>query len=80
MSGFRGKRARRDVSMFQRLNESGKKAFMDYRQLGQSGLRISTLTLGTMMFGGQTDDATAQRIIGAAQEQGVNSIDTADVM
>ncbi|TDG06412.1 aldo/keto reductase [Paraburkholderia guartelaensis] len=52
---------------------------MDYRQLGHSGLKISTLTLGTMMFGGQTDDATAERIIGAAQEQGVNSIDTADV-
>jgi aryl-alcohol dehydrogenase-like predicted oxidoreductase len=52
---------------------------MDYRQLGHSGLKISTLTLGTMMFGGQTDEATAGRIIDAAQEQGVNSIDTADV-
>ncbi|WP_114809558.1 aldo/keto reductase [Paraburkholderia kururiensis] len=52
---------------------------MEYRQLGHSGLKISTLTLGTMMFGGQTDEATAERIIGAAQERGVNSIDTADV-
>lgn len=52
---------------------------MEYRQLGHSGLKISALTLGTMMFGGQTDEATAERIIGAAQEQGVNSIDTADV-
>ena len=26
---------------------------MEYRQLGRSGLRISTLTLGTMTFGGE---------------------------
>lgn len=52
---------------------------MEYRQLGDSGLKISTPTPGTMMFGGPTDDATAERIIDAAQEQGVNSIDTADV-
>lgn len=51
---------------------------MEYRQLGRSGLKISTLTLGTMMFGGQTDEATAASIIDAAREQGVNSIDTAD--
>ncbi|MGF6962298.1 aldo/keto reductase [Paraburkholderia youngii] len=52
---------------------------MEYRQLGRSGIRISTLTLGTMMFGGPTDEATAARIIEQALEQGVNSIDTADV-
>jgi aryl-alcohol dehydrogenase-like predicted oxidoreductase len=52
---------------------------MEYRQLGQSGLKLSTLTLGTMMFGGATDDATSTRIIDQATEQGVNSIDTADV-
>src|SRR6202041_2451017 len=27
--------------------------FMEYRQLGRSGLRVSTLTLGTMTFGGR---------------------------
>jgi aryl-alcohol dehydrogenase-like predicted oxidoreductase len=52
---------------------------MDFRQLGRSGIRVSTLTLGTMMFGGPTDEATAARIIDKAHEQGVNSIDTADV-
>ena len=35
---------------------------MEYRQLGHSGLKISTLTLGTMMFGGPTDEATSARI------------------
>jgi aryl-alcohol dehydrogenase-like predicted oxidoreductase len=52
---------------------------MEYRQLGRSGIKVSTLTLGTMMFGGPTDEATAARIIDLAQEQGINSIDTADV-
>ena len=52
---------------------------MDYRRLGRSGLRVSPLCLGTMMFGGATDEATAARIIGRAREQGVNFIDTADV-
>ncbi|WP_175837560.1 aldo/keto reductase [Burkholderia anthina] len=52
---------------------------MEYRQLGRNGIRISTLTLGTMMFGGPTSEADARRIIDKAFEQGVNSIDTADV-
>jgi aryl-alcohol dehydrogenase-like predicted oxidoreductase len=52
---------------------------MEYRQLGRSGIKISTLTLGAMMFGSPTDEATAARIIDKACEQGVNSIDTADV-
>ena len=52
---------------------------MSYRYLGKSGLRISPLTLGTMMFGNQTDEAQAQRIIHDAREKGINSIDTADV-
>ncbi|AFK61383.1 oxidoreductase [Advenella kashmirensis WT001] len=52
---------------------------MSYRYLGKSGLSISPLTLGTMMFGGQTDEAQAHRIIQDARERGINSIDTADV-
>ncbi|WP_114240713.1 aldo/keto reductase [Dyella sp. C9] len=52
---------------------------MDYRYLGRSALKVSPLCLGTMMFGGETDEATAQRIIDKAREQGINFIDTADV-
>ena len=52
---------------------------MDYRNLGRSGLKVSPLCLGTMMFGAATDEATAGRIIAAARAQGVNFIDTADV-
>ena len=51
---------------------------MEYRTLGRSGLRVSPLCLGAMMFGGATDEATAARIIARAREQGVNFIDTAD--
>ncbi|MEK6420845.1 MAG: aldo/keto reductase [Burkholderia gladioli] len=51
---------------------------MEYRQLGRSGIRVSTLTLGTMMFGGPTAEQDAARIIDEAFEHGVNSIDTAD--
>jgi aryl-alcohol dehydrogenase (NADP+) len=52
---------------------------MEYRNLGQSGLKVSPLCLGTMMFGGQTDEAESVRVIARAREQGVNFIDTADV-
>ncbi len=52
---------------------------MDTVQLGRSGLRVSPLCLGTMMFGGRTAEAEARRIIALAAEAGVNFIDTADV-
>jgi aryl-alcohol dehydrogenase-like predicted oxidoreductase len=52
---------------------------VDYRYLGRSALKVSPLCLGAMMFGGETDEATAKRIIDKAFDQGVNFIDTADV-
>src|ERR1700733_6070696 len=52
---------------------------MNYRSLGRSGLKVSPLCLGTMMFGGRTDEPTSARIIARAREVGVNFIDTADV-
>ncbi|WP_175796439.1 aldo/keto reductase [Burkholderia anthina] len=52
---------------------------MDYRYLGRSGLQVSPLCLGAMMFGGETDEATSQRIIAKAADQGINFVDTADV-
>jgi aryl-alcohol dehydrogenase (NADP+) len=51
---------------------------MQYHQLGRSGLKVSPICLGTMMFGGPTDEATAGRIMAKAREAGVNFIDTAD--
>ncbi len=52
---------------------------MEYRRLGASGLLVSPLCLGTMMFGDRTDAAAAANIVDAARETGINFIDTADV-
>jgi aryl-alcohol dehydrogenase-like predicted oxidoreductase len=52
---------------------------MQYRRLGRSGLEVSTLCLGTMMFGDRTDAAASNEIVAHAQDAGVNFIDTADV-
>jgi aryl-alcohol dehydrogenase-like predicted oxidoreductase len=52
---------------------------VDYRYLGRSALKVSPLSLGTMMFGGPTPNDEAFRIIDKAREQGINFIDTADV-
>ncbi len=51
---------------------------MEYRKLGRSGLKVSPLCLGTMMFGDQTAEPVATRIIGKAKYKGLNFIDTAD--
>ena len=52
---------------------------MQYRNLGKSNLKVSTLCLGAMMFGDQTDQDEAARIVADAHANGVNFIDTADV-
>jgi aryl-alcohol dehydrogenase (NADP+) len=51
---------------------------MEYSPLGRSGLQVSRLCLGTMMFGGATDAPTSQRLIARALDAGINFIDTAD--
>lgn len=51
---------------------------LQYRNLGRNGIKVSPITLGTMMFGGQTPDDVAQRIADKAFEQGVNFIDSAN--
>ena len=59
---------------------------MEYRQLGRSGLRVSTLALGAATFGGKgalglwgsTDVAGARRLIDRCVGAGVNLVDTAD--
>src|SRR5882757_7439971 len=54
---------------------------MDYRTLGRTGVKVSPLCLGAMMFGawGNTDHDDAVRIIHRALDAGINFIDTADV-
>lgn len=52
---------------------------MHYRRLGKSNLRVSTLCLGTMMFGDQTALDEARNIVASAAAHDINFIDTADV-
>jgi aryl-alcohol dehydrogenase-like predicted oxidoreductase len=52
---------------------------MPYRVLGSSGIKVSEIGLGTMMFGAPTDEREAQSIVDHAADNGVNFIDTADV-
>src|ERR1700722_19158843 len=54
---------------------------MDLRNLGRTGIRVSPLCLGAMMFGsmGNTDHDECLRIIHTALDAGINFIDTADV-
>src|ERR671939_1398602 len=54
---------------------------MEYRALGATGVKVSPLCLGAMMFGawGETDHDECVRIIHAALDAGVNFVDTADV-
>jgi aryl-alcohol dehydrogenase-like predicted oxidoreductase len=54
---------------------------MEYRPLGRTGVHVSKLCLGTMMFGawGNPDHDDSIRIIHRALDAGVNFVDTADV-
>ena len=54
---------------------------MDHRTLGRTGVQVSPLCLGTMMFGqwGNPDHDDSIRIIHAALDAGINFVDTADV-
>ena len=54
---------------------------MQYRSLGRTGVQVSPLCLGAMMFGpwGNNDRADATRIIHRALDAGINFLDTADV-
>lgn len=52
---------------------------MEYRPLGQTGLRVSEICLGTMQFKWTTDEAASYAVLDAFWEAGGNFIDTADV-
>ena len=52
---------------------------MEYVNLGRTGVKVSKLCLGTMMFGRSTNEQDSIPIIEHALEQGINFIDTADI-
>lgn len=52
---------------------------MEYKKLGRTGLKVSTICLGTMQFGWSSDEPTAHTVLSRAVDLGCNFIDTADV-
>jgi aryl-alcohol dehydrogenase-like predicted oxidoreductase len=52
---------------------------MQYQTLRGTGITISRLSLGTMTFGAQTDEATSIRMVDMAVDAGINFIDCADI-
>ena len=52
---------------------------MEYKTLGRAGVKVSPLCLGTMMFGGPTNEKDSIRIIHRALDAGINFMDTANV-
>lgn len=56
-----------------------RRALMEYRNLGSSGLKVSAVGLGTNQFGGKVDLRTTKEIMNTALDAGVNLIDTANI-
>ena len=52
---------------------------MHYVPFGRTGLKVSPLTLGCMMFGGKTTPEDSARIIDRSLDVGINLLDTANV-
>src|SRR5438067_1220286 len=52
---------------------------MEYRQLGRTGVQVSSICLGCMMFGRRTSPEDSEAIIDRALDDGINFLDTANV-
>ncbi len=52
---------------------------MEYRFLGNTGVRVSELCYGTMSFGGDADEAMSAKLYSTCRDAGINFFDCADV-
>ncbi|MBL7942817.1 MAG: aldo/keto reductase, partial [Flavobacteriales bacterium] len=52
---------------------------MNYKRLGNTGLKVSPLCMGTMQFGWSLGEEDSHRILSATLEAGINFFDTADI-
>jgi aryl-alcohol dehydrogenase-like predicted oxidoreductase len=52
---------------------------MDYRELGRTGLKVSSLCLGTMTFGEQNSEADGHAQMDYAVERGITMFDVAEI-
>jgi aryl-alcohol dehydrogenase-like predicted oxidoreductase len=51
---------------------------MKYKRMGRTGLRVSEICMGTMTFGGATNEIEAKKIVDRCLEVGINFFDTAN--
>ena len=52
---------------------------MDYREIGNSGIKVSSICLGTMNFSNPVSDEDSIKMLHWALDHGINFIDTADI-
>ena len=52
---------------------------MEFRWLGRTGIKVSSLSLGTMAFGAEADESESAAMFRAARDHGINFFDCADV-
>lgn len=52
---------------------------MEYRYIGNSGLRVTPICMGTMSFGGWSDKAESFRILDTVYDRGINFYDSAEI-
>ena len=52
---------------------------MKYKILGNTGIEVSRLCLGTMSFGGVSDEAESKKMFNLCRDRGINFFDCADV-
>ena len=64
--------------MLTKRNPDTLKALMEYRMLGRSGLKVSSIGLGTATFGREIDKETSFAVADRAFERGITLIDTAE--
>ena len=62
-----------------RYDKGKKEINMEYTNLGRTGVQVSRLALGCMMFGWRTNEADSFRIIDRAIDAGINFLDTANI-
>ena len=51
---------------------------MQYKKVGRTGFKVSAISIGTMIFGTQVNEAEAIKIMDLAFEKGINLFDTAN--
>src|SRR5829696_3782216 len=65
--------------MLKKATTTSKECIVEYRNLGRTGVKVSEICLGCMMFGGRTNEDDSADIIDRASEGGGNFLDTANV-